>query len=381
MVTGKTFCIFTAHYLPNLGGVERYNYNLATHLVAMGHRVIIVTSNVYNLDAVETDADGAITIYRLPCFKLLNGRFPVLRKNRAFRTLNKQLLAEQIDYAIVNCRFYVHSLYAVQFAAKMRIPCILIEHVSNHFTVNNRFFDFFGHVYEHIITFLIKRYSVQYYGVSEACNRWFLHFNIYADGIIYNAVDMDAIDNLISNAVSDYRNDYSIGSSDIVVTYAGRLIKEKGALELIESINHIKRENVYLFIAGDGPLRDELLPLQSKNVILLGHVAFPAVIALLSQSDIFCLPSDYPEGFPTSLLEAAACGCYCIATACGKELIIDDSYGYIIASRAYGCIASAIDYAVLNPAHRLSAAMKLQNRVRDNFQWRAVAQKVVDVFS
>ena len=35
-------CIFTANYLPNLGGVERYTYNLAKKLTAQGNKVTVL---------------------------------------------------------------------------------------------------------------------------------------------------------------------------------------------------------------------------------------------------------------------------------------------------------------------------------------------------
>lgn len=61
----KRYCIFAAQYFPHMGGVERYTYNLAKELLKRGNEVVIVTSNVYKLESVET-IDG-ITIYRFPC--------------------------------------------------------------------------------------------------------------------------------------------------------------------------------------------------------------------------------------------------------------------------------------------------------------------------
>ena len=39
-----TICYFSAQYLPTVGGVERYTWNLARRTVAAGHRAIVVTS-------------------------------------------------------------------------------------------------------------------------------------------------------------------------------------------------------------------------------------------------------------------------------------------------------------------------------------------------
>ena len=72
-----TICFFSAQYLPTVGGVERYTFNLARRVAAAGHTAIVVTSALPGLPDFETDEHG-IRIYRLPVWPLMNGRFPVL---------------------------------------------------------------------------------------------------------------------------------------------------------------------------------------------------------------------------------------------------------------------------------------------------------------
>ena len=42
----KRYCIFAAQFLPHLGGVERYTYNLAQKLIEKGNEVTVVTSDI-----------------------------------------------------------------------------------------------------------------------------------------------------------------------------------------------------------------------------------------------------------------------------------------------------------------------------------------------
>ena len=151
----STYAIFSANYLPNLGGVERYTYNLAKKLKERGHSVIVVTSNVFGLDEQE-ETDG-IKICRLPCFNLLNGRFPVICPNRKFFEIKKALLSEKIEYIIVNSRFYIHSLFGASVARAASCPLLVIEHGTGHFSIGNKAWDFLGRIYEHFVTFLLKR--------------------------------------------------------------------------------------------------------------------------------------------------------------------------------------------------------------------------------
>lgn len=42
----KNYCIFAAQFLPHMGGVERYTYNLAKKLIEKGNSVMVVTSDI-----------------------------------------------------------------------------------------------------------------------------------------------------------------------------------------------------------------------------------------------------------------------------------------------------------------------------------------------
>lgn len=378
---GKTYCIFSANYLPHLGGVERYTHNLAKKLFEKGNRVIIVTSNTYHLSSVEKIDN--IEIYRMPCFNLLNGRFPVIKVNREYKNIYKQLFEIPIDIVIINTRFYPHSYSGVKFAYRKKVKNIVIEHGTNHFTVNNKFLDCMGHIYEHGITHLIKKYCKNFYGVSEACSLWLKHFGIRTDGILYNAIDIEQINNCLMNPVINYKEQWGLNETSIVVTYTGRLVKEKGILKLIEAFRKLLKDynNVYLFIAGDGDLYKEISLLKNEHLIVLGKINFENVIALLSQTDVFCLPTDYPEGFPTSVLEAVSCKCFTVTTKSGgsKELIINPQYGIILKENTVDEIYKSIKYGIENEDYRQNATILSYKRLVNNFTWDIVAEKVMQL--
>ena len=119
-----TICFFSAQYLPTVGGVERYTYNLAKRVIRRGHRAVVVTSALAGLPARETDPDG-IEILRLPAFGLMGGRFPVVRPCAEFRHLSKTLWQEiRPDFVVANNLFYTLSLYAAFAAKKRKVPAL-----------------------------------------------------------------------------------------------------------------------------------------------------------------------------------------------------------------------------------------------------------------
>lgn len=375
----KTICLFSAHYLPNLGGVERYTYNLAKNLSLKGNRVIIVTSNTSDYPAYEIQEN--IEIFRLPCYNLLNGRFPVLKTNYNFRRIIKALEAITMDLVIVNTRYYTLSLYGTKIAKKKKVKCIIIDHSTGHLSIGNKFFDFWGEVFEHFQTSLLKRNCHSFYGVSHACVDWLKHFNIECKGILYNAIDIDNIQQIAKKRMVDYRCQYNVESNEFVVTYAGRLVKEKGALNLIEAVKKINlnKTKIHLFIAGSGDIENEVIDSikDELEIHYLGQLKFENIIMLLNQSDIFCLPTAYPEGFPTSVLEAAACHCYVITTEKGgsKELIVDSSYGRIMSSNSIEDIIISLQSAIEKEDINL-AVEKTYKVLKENFVWDKISEKV-----
>lgn len=146
------------------------------------------------------------------------------------------------------------------------------------------------------------------------------HFNLMASkqGVIYNAVDIDALD--AANNREDWRAKWNIPQQAVVFGTAGRLIPLKRHDLLIDAAGKLVPHNplVHLVIAGDGPSRKQLQDQISKanlddHVHLVG---FQEIGPLLASLDVFVLPSD-TEALPNALIEALATGTPCIGTLVG----------------------------------------------------------------
>lgn len=379
-MNGK-YCIFSAQYFPHLGGIERYTYYIARELIKDGNSVVIVTNNTMN--SKRHERINGIEVYRLPCHNFVNGRYPIMRFNKEFWIINKILNSKGFDAVIINARFYWHSIYAAKFARKRKIPVICIDHGTSHLSVHNRYLDFIGSVYEHLETALLKRYCKSFYGVSEACCEWLKHFSIRPKGILYNAVDLEEIEKIKSKRLKDFREEYNISRDDIIVTFTGRLLKEKGIYELIEAVKIYNKDNrrIHLMIAGDGDEWEEVSAKREDYIHPLGRLEFKEIIWLLSQSDIFCLPS-FSEGFSTSALEAAACRCYIITTKRGgtKELVVGPEYGIVMEDNSVKSILEALKKSVDNNEKRDKAVELCYERLKEKYTWEKTARKIEQIF-
>lgn len=376
----KKICIFSAQYFPHMGGVENYTYNLSKYLTQKGCKVVIVTSNVQRLDMHET-IEG-VEVYRLPCLNLLEGRYPVLTLNKEFWKIHRWLMRQHFDLVIVNTRFYLHSLYGAVFAKRQKTKCVMIDHGTSHLSVHHPFWDTVGGWFEHMLTKVDQIFVRDFYGVSEASTDWLRHFHIRAKGVLYNAVDLEKIEQIKSGSLRDFRAEYQIPQDALVITFTGRLLKEKGILQLISAVKQI-RENgrdVYLMIAGEGDEADTIRKETDAGILPLGRLEFSDVIALLMQTDIFCLPSD-SEGFSTSVLEAAACRCYVITTEQGgsKEMITSKKYGMIIPDNKIATVRKAIEEVMDEETYRKETVERTYRKLKDNYTWDVTSEKVLNL--
>lgn len=370
-------CIFTSHYLPYLGGIESYTFNLVQTLKAMGDEILIVTNNDMGLK--KFDVMDGVGVMRLPCFNFMGGRYPVTKFGKEFRKMYGRLSEKKFELVLINARFYPHTLLGAFYAKKTGARCVILDHGTSHMTIGKKIPDLIFACVEHAFTFMDKRLCKEYFGVSDACCRWLRHFGIQAEGILYNAINPEKILKAVKNPVRDFRKEFHLTGKTTVITFTGRLLKEKGILKLLDAMELLKeREDICLFIAGDGEEMETVKKRTSGRIHPLGRLSFDEIGALLGQTDIYCLPTEYPEGFPTAVLEAGAAGCYIITSDKGgsSELITDDSCGKILHKITPESIASAIREALDYPEAAKQAAAVAQAKTLSEFTWEKTAGKV-----
>lgn len=367
-----TLTFFSAYYPPHTGGVERYVRSLAQNLHSKGVKVFVVTSGQDETGGI-TD-DGGITVIRLPVRDLISGRYPVFRNNQSSRELKEYIRTIDSDIYVSNMRIYHSTFLGKKVARIKKKPHIIIEHVTGHFSVNNPLLDYIGRVYEHIITYFAKKGARAFYGVSAACSCWLGHFGIESAGIIPNGVSDPGYDYF------SMRDELGIGSEKIMITYAGRLIEEKGIKLLAGAFEKLcaKNPDVVLVIAGNGKLEEFAGNISAESggkVVYAGSLSHNRAVNLLKDSDIAVNPSYYPEGLPTLLLEAGLYDCPVIATDCGgtRELIINDETGILIEPRNETALLCALERLAGDSGLRKQLALNFHKKVISEFSWDRIA--------
>ena len=219
-----------------------------------------------------------------------------------------------------------------------------------------------------------------FYGVYKACSAWLSEFGIASNGEIYNAVDPSFITGEAKKGRADFRASLGLAADAPVISFSGRLIREKGVLQLAEALPGIRRDvpGAALLLAGDGPLAETLAGRHVRGLYLLGQLPYADSLALIAQSDVFCLPTR-SEGFSGAVLEAAALGTPVITTATGgsPELIDSGESGILIPDMSAKSVETACARALSDREWRVCAAQKARARLLARFTWDRSAEALL----
>lgn len=134
-----------------------------------------------------------------------------------------------------------------------------------------------------------------------------------------------------------------------MVLFVGRLVKNKGVLELLEAFSQCAEKDFELWFVGEGPL---LGPLQEKAVGLgiKGRVKFfpkadrPKLPEVYSKAHVLVLPS-WSEGFGLVVAEAMMCGCLVLGSDIPgiQDQIEDQKTGFLFRVRDTADLTQKLD--------------------------------------
>ena len=118
-----------------------------------------------------------------------------------------------------------------------------------------------------------------------------------------------------------YRAQLGLASGDLLVTYIGRLAREKNLELLLRAWERLApvRGSAQLALVGRGPLEEPIRRSELPGVHVPGLLQGEALSAAYSSADIFTFPSP-TETFGNSLLEAMASGLPSLVAAAGGVL-------------------------------------------------------------
>jgi glycosyltransferase involved in cell wall biosynthesis len=361
--------VFTGHFHPHVGGVERYSRAIFSRLASRGHAVVLVTSAIAGGARHET-VDG-IEVTRLPVLPLFSARFPVLLPGPSLWRGLAWLRAFRPEVVVTNTRFFTATWLGARFAADERLPHLHVEHGSGHVRLGHRLADRLSAAIDHGPGRWAIGRATRCVGVSGAVIEFLAHLGRPGAGLLPNGVDLPGP----SAGRASVRAALGIEAGAPMALYAGRVTADKGLLVLCEALERVA--GLHLVVAGDGEAlpglrrRADRLP----RLHLLGQVAPAEVQQLLAAADLFVHPSCCAEGLPSSILEAAAAGLAILATPQGGtvEVIRSPAHGLLVPPGDAAALAGALARLVGDPALRARLGAEAQRLVAERFSWDRIA--------
>lgn len=205
-----------------------------------------------------------------------------------------------------------------------------------------------------------------------------------------NGIDLTRFDPAMTDqeTLTSLKEQWGLNTAGPVVGFVGRLVREKGILELLAAAATIRPELPHLRLVIAGPVDDEkadaLTPEIARDYGLEAHCIFtglyppermPELYALL---DLFVLPS-HRESFPRSPMEAAAMAVPCIVTdipGC-RETVEPGRNGLLTPLGDAPALAQAMLTLLTDPDRAQQMGREGRRMALERFDERLVFEKVV----
>jgi len=149
---------------------------------------------------------------------------------------------------------------------------------------------------------------------------------------LYNGIDIKRFS--YKNEIrGEMRKKYDISNDDFVFMYCGRIVPDKGVIELVKAFSNIKEEKIKLLIVGGvgysnqgtSGYMENIRKYADDRVIFTGFIPYEEMNPFYTIADVGVVPSIFNDPFNLTLIEFCANGVPVIISDRGamKELVND----------------------------------------------------------
>lgn len=392
-------CLLSHGFYPVVGGAETHARLLSERLIKRGINVFVVTRRKAS-DLPKHEVIGNIVVYRVPPLG-----FERLGKYLMMLPALVYLIRLRANFDIILvCGFKVLGVIAVLAAKLLGKKCVLRAEVTGELSGEYAATGSKLLVRSKIVARLFKGYITirnkilkkadAFVSISNQISKEFEQYGFDPSSISYlpNGVDTNIFNAVDLKQKLLLRKKLSLPYKDTIVTYTGRLSKEKGLELLLQVWKRIVSDcqDMYLLLVGSGKgqafsCEIELRYFVSSND-LTDRVGFTGNVGnvneYLQASDIFVLPSE-SEAFGLALIEALACKLPAIATKVGgiPDIINDKKNGLLIKPKDPEELYNAIKWLVTNKTAAASFGDKGRSIVQERFSLDMVVDGHLALFT
>jgi glycosyltransferase involved in cell wall biosynthesis len=265
---------------------------------------------------------------------------------------------------------YIASWEALRWARRRRVPFLLwCESTARDLRSGSIFFESLKTRFlRHCDAFVVPGRSsfdyVKSYGVPD--HKIFKAPNAVDTGFFSKAAEAAR-----SNAL---RNCQSLHLPDRYVLFVGRLVLEKGILDLADAYASLPaelRSRLTLLFVGDGPARSQLqnhaAPVNPGSIQLAGFQQRENLAIFYGMADVFVFPT-HTDPWGLVVNEAMACGLPVVcsdAAGCSADLIADGENGRVVRAGDVAGLAAALNELASSEQLRTSMGQRSLEKIKE----------------
>lgn len=362
--------LLNSEFPPIGGGAGNASANIARHLVALGHEVLVLTVRYASLPHEETWQGVRIL------------RLPALRKH-----LDRSGLLEQVSFILVGSLWMgqVLKIFPAEVVlAFFGVPAGLVAWLMHKlhkipYMVSMRGGDVPGfrpydfRAYHRLVAPFLRRVwrdAGSLVANSAGLRALALQFEPTAPiQLIPNGVDLEAF-------VPASRQ-----WSPPRLLSVGRLVYQKGFDLAARALANLADLDWEWVIAGDGSFRPDMEKLCRQldiadRVTFAGWQSKAELTACYNRANLFVFPSRH-EGMPNAVLEAMASGLPVLASriAGNEELVVPDETGLLFPDESVPDLQAALGQLIPDAARRMEMGQAGRSRVAERYSWADVAER------
>jgi len=355
-----------AYYPPHLGGMENTVKELAERTAALGHNVLVLTSNRIESKLKEKSKKN-LTIKYMKSLELFHT--PII----------PELPIELLKQANKNTIIHIH--FAIALIPEIAILCSKLKgaKIVTHIHLDPMPSGKMGIVlpfFKKIWRLIIPDSDIVICPTSDYVDIISSNYNVNKNRcvIIPSGIDL-----------TQYKRKKKIPKSVQNVLFVGRLAPQKNLHMLLKAfilINKKNIKNIKLHIVGSGEdensLKKIILKEKLTNVILHGRVSDDKLKDLYINSDLFILPS-IKESFGMVLIEAMANNLPIIASDIPGVRNVLSECGILVKPTPEN-FANSIIKLKDDEIARYKLVEKYEKILKD-YDWNIVVKKIIDTYN
>ena len=328
--------LFSEVYWPMVSGVGVTLLRLVKALEARGHEVRVYSAS-YPIPKGQPDRPEVHRSPSIPLFLYpdVQWAFPRLRD------VTEDLARFSPDVVHVATEFAL-GLAGLKSARQLKLPVIASAHT-----------DYDKYAARYGVDWALRvgwHYLRWFYGQAYRvlCPSRIYQEHLRSRGVMHTGIWSRGVDPKEFHPefrTETYRQALVLRPDDLLVTYIGRIAREKNLTQLLAAwdVMASERGNAQLALVGRGPLEDEIRRRQIPGVHVLGLMHGRALAEAYASADLFVFPSA-TETFGNSLLEAMGSGLPCLAAGAAGvlEFAQHGRNAWLVAPNSAGAIAQGL---------------------------------------